>query len=45
MISVDFNVYNPKYNQRDQQARLNMKELVNSERNQLIRVFSKLIEE
>lgn len=45
MISVDFKVYNPKYNQRDQQARLNMKELVNSERNQLIRVFSKLIEE
>lgn len=45
MISVDFNVYNPKYNLRDQQARLNMRELVNSERNQLIRVFSKLIEE
>ena len=43
LISVEYNQYNEKYNQRDVNARMKMKELINSDKNKLNNVFSDLI--
>lgn len=44
LMSVDYNEFNDKYNQRDIAARNNMRELVNSDRNKVVNVFSTLLE-
>lgn len=43
LIAVDYNTYNKCYNQRDSEARSRMRELVNSDMNKVIKVFSTLI--
>ena len=43
LISVEYNQFNEKYNQRDVNARMKMKELINSDKNKLNNVFSDLI--
>lgn len=43
LISVEYNQYNEKYNQRDVNARMKKKELINSDKNKLNNVFSDLI--
>lgn len=44
LISVDFKVFNEKYNKRDINARKNMRELIDSDKNEVKNVFSKLLE-
>ena len=44
LMSVDYNEFNDKYNQRDIAARNNMRDLVNSDRNKVVNVFSTLLE-
>lgn len=44
MFSVNYDEFNPKYNLRDVTARNNMKELVDSDANKVINVFSTLLE-
>lgn len=45
MVTVDYAEFNGKYNQRDITARKNMRELVDSDRNKVTKVFSTLLEE
>ena len=40
---VDYNVFNEKYNVRDRNARIAMKELIDSEKNKVTDVFSTLL--
>ena len=44
LLPVSYLEYNAKYNQRDAKARKKMKELVDSDRNQVTHVFSTLFE-
>ncbi len=44
MFSVNYDEFNPKYNQRDVTARRKMKELVDSDANKVTNVFSTLLE-
>ena len=44
LMSVNYNEFNDKYNQRDVVARKNMRELVNSDANKVTNVFSILFE-
>lgn len=41
--TVDYNVFNEQYNIRDRNARIAMKELINSEKNKVTDVFSTLL--
>lgn len=43
LIEVDYSEYNPKYITRDFEARIKIKELINSEENRVEKVFSTLI--
>ncbi len=43
IIHVDYHEFNQKYNQRDAEARIKMKELINSDKNKVEKVFSTLI--
>lgn len=43
LISVEFNDFNIKYNQRDISARKKMKELIDSDANKVTNVFSTLL--
>ena len=43
IMPVDYEEFNHKYNQRDIDARRKMRDLVNSDRNEVTRVFSTLI--
>ena len=43
IISVDYQEFNKMYNQRDSQARIKMKELIDSDKNNVEKVFSTLI--
>ena len=43
IIPVDYHVFNQKYNQRDAEARIKMKELINSDKNKVEKVFSTLV--
>lgn len=45
LVSVDYAEFNDKYNQRDITARKKMRELVDSDRNKVTKVFSTLLEE
>ncbi|MCM1222822.1 MAG: DUF3990 domain-containing protein [Anaeroplasma bactoclasticum] len=45
LLSVDYAEFNGKYNQRDITARKNMRVLVDSDRNKVKNVFSRLLEE
>ena len=42
LLAVDYNEFNTKYNQRDVDARNKMKELINSDANKVMNVFSTL---
>lgn len=44
LISVDYNEFNDKYNERDINARTNMRKLVESDANKVTNVFSTLFE-
>lgn len=44
LSSVNYDEFNKKYNQRDIEARTNMRNLINSDENKVIKVFSALIE-
>lgn len=44
LLAVEYTEFNDKYNQRDISARSKMRELVNSDRNKVTKVFSTLIE-
>lgn len=44
LLSVSYDEFNKKYNQRDVEARTNMRNLINSDENKVIKVFSTLIE-
>ena len=43
IIPVDYHEFNQKYNQRDAEARIKMKELINSDKNKVEKVFSTLV--
>ena len=43
LISVEYDVFNQKYNERDVQGREQMRELIDSDANKVTRVFSTLI--
>ena len=43
LISVEYDVFNQKYNERDVQGRERMKELIDSDVNKVTKVFSTLI--
>ena len=43
MISVNYQEFNQKYNERDISARENMRQLINSDMNKVTKVFSTLI--
>ena len=43
IITVDYHEFNQKYNQRDAEARIKMKELINSDKNKVEKVFSTLV--
>lgn len=43
IIPVDYHEFNQKYNQRDAEARIKMKELINSDKNKVEIVFSTLV--
>lgn len=42
-ISVDYHEFNAKYNERDANARIRMKELIDSDKNKVEKVFSTLV--
>lgn len=42
---VNYAEFNKKYNQRDRMARINMREVVESDANKVTKVFSALFEE
>lgn len=44
LLSVSYDEFNKKYNQRDIEARTKMRNLINSDENKVIKVFSTLIE-
>lgn len=44
LVYVDYNEFNDRYNERDVNARKNMRELVNSDANKVTNVFSTLFE-
>ena len=44
LIYVDYNEFNDRYNERDINARKNMRELINSDANKVTNVFSTLFE-
>lgn len=44
LIAVDFKKFNEKYNKRDINARRNMRDLINSDKNKVKNVFSRLLE-
>lgn len=44
LIAVDFKEFNEKYNKRDINARRNMRDLINSDKNKVKNVFSRLLE-
>lgn len=44
LLSVSYDEFNKKYNQRDIETRTNMRNLINSDENKVIKVFSTLIE-
>ena len=43
IIPVDYREFNAKFNERDSQARIKMKELIDSDKNKVEKVFSTLI--
>lgn len=43
LISIDYHEFNQKYNERDAHAREKMKQLINSDKNRVIKVFSTLV--
>ncbi len=43
LIPVDYHEFNAKYNERDSNARIKMKELIDSDRNMVEKVFSTLV--
>lgn len=43
VISVDYHEFNAKYNERDANARIRMKELIDSDKNKVEKVFSTLV--
>lgn len=43
IISVDYHEFNQKYNERDSNARIKMKELIDSDKNKIEKVFSTLV--
>lgn len=43
IISVDYHEFNAKYNERDTNARINMKNLIDSDKNKVEKVFSTLV--
>lgn len=43
IISVDYHEFNQKYNERDSNARIKMKELIDSDKNKVEKVFSTLV--
>ena len=43
MIAVNYQEFNQKYNERDIGARENMRQLINSDKNKVTKVFSTLI--
>lgn len=43
LTEVDFQVFNSMYNKRDSNARQNMKKLINSDANKVVKVFSTLV--
>ncbi len=43
LVPVDYHEFNTKYNERDIHARENMKQLINSDRNSVSKVFSTLV--
>ena len=45
LLSVDYDEFNEKYNERDVTARQRMRELVDSDANAVTKVFSTLFEE
>lgn len=45
LLQVDYNEFNNKYNSRDIKARSNMRKLVDSDKNKVIKVFSTLFED
>ena len=45
LIPVSYSSFNPKYDERDAKARQRMRELLNSEENKVINVFSTLIKD
>lgn len=45
VLAVDYKEFNPKYNKRDAEAREKMRNLVNSDRNKVLNVFSTLVGE
>ena len=44
LIAVDFKEFNEKYNKRDINARKNMRDLIDSDKNEVKNVFSRLLE-
>lgn len=45
LVSVDYAEFNGKYNYRDIQTRKNMRDLINSDENEVEKVFSTLFED
>jgi len=43
IITVDYHEFNRKYNDRDAQARITMKKLIDSDKNRVEKVFSTLV--
>jgi len=43
IIPVDYHEFNAKYNERDTNARINMKTLIDSDKNKVEKVFSTLV--
>ena len=43
IIPVDYHEFNAKYNQRDAEARIKMKDLIDSDKNKVEKVFSTLM--
>ena len=43
IIPVDYHEFNAKYNERDSNARNKMKDLINSDKNKVEKVFSTLV--
>lgn len=43
LLKVDFTEFNKRYTERDRSARMRMKELINSDKNRVEKVFSSMI--